>query len=438
MIANQRLSGFPLLIARVAWFSVALVLLVLFAVGIPPEYNAHIVTGTTEFQPELSRLGLSVQFYAIYRTVLDTLVAVVFLSIGAVIFLNKSNDRMVILVSIANMTFGALFVPTLLPLMRIYPILAVPVALMRSAGLGLSLIVLYYLFPDGRFVPRWVRWPAVVWAVLAITWFLFPQFPANLVYLDTWQQNLALSYATFLIAYSTGIAAQFFRFRKVTNPVQRQQTKWVVFGTTTAVLGFVLYHVPLVFFPVFNENGMPRLLHLLIGVPIYHAMILTAPVAIGHSILKFRLWEIDLVINRSLLSGAMSVILGLVYFITVALLGSLLSTLTGQSYTGFVTVISTLAVAGLFNPVRNRLQVAIDRRFYRRKYDTIRTLDSFGAVVRNEVNLDNLANQLIQVVTETMQPSTMTLWLPKAKGKRLAESSTQDSQPAARIKSDQL
>ena len=437
MSTSKQLHGFPLLLARTAWVTMALMILVLFAIGIPPEYNAHIETATAEFQPELAQLRLGVQFYAIYRTVLDSIVAIAFVGIGAIIFFNKSNDWLVILVSIANMTFGTLFVPTLLQIIQTHPTLTVPVGLMRSAGLGLSLIVLYYLFPDGRFVPRWVRWPALVWAVLAITWFLFPQFPANLVYLDSWQQNMTLSYSTFLIAYSSGIASQFIRYRKVANPVQRQQTKWVVFGTTTAFLGFVLYHIPLVFFPVFNENSMPRLIQILVGIPIYHMMILAAPVAIGHSMMKFRLWEIDLVINRSLLSGAMSLILGLVYFVTVAFLGSLLSTLTGQAYPGFVTVISTLAVAGLFNPVRNRLQVAIDRRFYRRKYDTIRTLDSFGNVVRNEVNLDLLTDRLVQVVTETMQPTSMTVWLPKQRVKRIAEVQMLDERQATAVKADQ-
>jgi hypothetical protein len=393
------------------WGTIAALILVLFAIGVPPEYQSHLETARAGLEPELASLGLTDRFYALYRTFLDTFEAVAFLAIGALVFFSKPRDRMTILVSVANMTFGMLFVPTLLTIAKLQPELMLPVGFVRALGLASSLIVLYYLFPDGRFVPRWSRYLGMGWGVLALAWWLEPRVPANLVYLDSWQQNMALSYSLFLVSYSTGIAAQFYRFRRVSNPIQRQQTKFVVFGTTTAFTGFLLYHIPIVFFPVFSEPSMPRLIQVLIGIPAYHLMILMAPATIALSILRYRLWDIDLVINRSLVSGLLSITLGSLYVGVVVAGSTLITAMGGGDNPGLVTVLATLLIAAVFNPVRGRMQKLVDRRFFRRKYDTIRTLNDFSAAIRDEVDLGALSTQLVRVVSATMQPERVSVVL---------------------------
>ena len=136
------------------------------------------------------------------------------------------------------------------------------------------------------------------------------------------------------------------------------------------------------------------------------------PIAVGFAILRYRLYEIDLIINRTLVYGALTTALALVYFGGVATIQAIFRALTGQGEQGqLAVVVSTLLIAALFNPLRRRIQSFIDRRFYRRKYDAAKTLEAFSAKLRDETDLDALSEDLTSVVRETMQPSHVSLWL---------------------------
>jgi hypothetical protein len=136
------------------------------------------------------------------------------------------------------------------------------------------------------------------------------------------------------------------------------------------------------------------------------------PVAIGFAILKYRLYEIDILINRALVYGSLTAMLALVYLGGVATTQAIFRTLTSQeNQPQLAVVISTLAIAALFNPLRRRIQGFIDRRFYRRKYDARKTLEAFSTKLKNETDLESLNNDLVGVVRETMQPEHVSLWL---------------------------
>ncbi len=207
-----------------------------------------------------------------------------------------------------------------------------------------------------------------------------------------------------------------YRYRKVSTPEERQQTKWVVFAFGIFIgslpLSFVLPAIfptlavgtPAGFWWEFVNNGVVSCL-----VP---ALL---PLAIGASILRYRLWDIDLVIRRTLVYGALTATLALVYFGSVLLLQMLSKALTGQQ-SPVVTVISTLLIAALFSPLRQRIQNDIDRRFYRQKYNAEQALVEFANYARNETELSALTERLTLIVQETMQPSTLVIWLQAAAG----------------------
>lgn len=140
------------------------------------------------------------------------------------------------------------------------------------------------------------------------------------------------------------------------------------------------------------------------------------PLSVGFAILRYRLWDIDVIINRTLVYGSLSTLLALIYFGCVFGLQSLFHAITPQAASSpLIIVVSTLAMAALFQPLRHRLQQAIDRRFYRQKYDAAKMLISFSATLRGELDLTQLREQLVEVVQETMQPSHISLWLSQPK-----------------------
>jgi hypothetical protein len=212
------------------------------------------------------------------------------------------------------------------------------------------------------------------------------------------------------------LVAQVYRYRRVSSHVERQQTKWVVFSMVTGLAGFSLV-VLLYFDNVLSIFQLSPRSDLIAGTAL-NIFILLIPLSIAFAILRSRLWDIDIIINRTLVYGTLTGILTLVYVGSILLLQYLLRGIIQQN-NDVAIVISTLVIAALFLPLRRRIQGIIDRRFYRRKYDAARTVTAFSAVVRSEMDLSQLSEQLIAVVQETMQPRFVSLWLrqPEQDGK---------------------
>jgi hypothetical protein len=401
------LPGRWLLIARVAWVVVALLYVGVFISGIPSEF-ARLQTPCTDAVSctaiphlsthkarQLNELGLSVDHFAAYFVAIEVAFTVVSAATGTAIFWRRSDDRMAFLVSLALLTFGAaLPIPLFL--------LSVPVALKVVAEaisfVGAGTVMLFlYLFPNGRFVPRWTRWLG-----LASIGILAPSIFSPYSFLSLWRYPLlnALVGGPLL---SVPILLQVYRYRRVSDAAQRQQTKWVVFGIVTAMGGYCAFILLDVLLP-------SALLASVLGNTAYFVLTLLIPISIAVAVLRYRLYDIDILINRTLVYGSLTAALVALYFVGIVVLQRLFVALTGEKST-LAVVASTLVIAALFTPLRRRIQSFIDRRFYRRKYDARKTLEAFSAQLRDETDLNALSDDLTGVVRETMQPAHVSLWL---------------------------
>ncbi len=283
-----------------------------------------------------------------------------------------------------------------------YPALWFPLHLLEYAG-QVSYSIFFLTFPDGRFVPRWMRWLALVWAMLWVPNVFFPHTPLDL-----------LDGPLFFCFIGSLVLAQVYRYVRVSAPVHRQQTKWVVFAMAVAGGGVVGTMTVGNYVPAIDQSGP---LGQMISTTLLQGFILLIPLSIGVAIVRSGLYEIDVIINRTLVYGSLTAVLVALYFGGIVTLQRVFVALTGQE-SQVAIVASTLAIAALFSPLRRRIQAFIDRRFYRRKYDAAKTLEAFSAKLRDETDLDALSDDLVEVVKETMQPAHVSLWLrPEASPK---------------------
>jgi hypothetical protein len=268
-------------------------------------------------------------------------------------------------------------------------------AVVALVGVG-AILLFMYVFPDGHFVPSWARWLALVSIAVIAPSILFPYSTLSL-----WWHPLLNSLVSGGV-FGTIVLVQLYRYRLVSNFVQRQQTKWVVLGIVAAAVGYCM-------FLVLNLLQVGVLVSLL-GYTTALLLLFLLLVSIVVAVLRYRLYDVDLIINRTLVYGALTAALVALYFVLIVVLQRLFVLLSGQQST-LAVVASTLAIAAMFSTLRRRIQRVVDRRFYRRKYDSGKTLEAFSAKLRNETDLDALSGDLRAVVAETMQPAHVSLWL---------------------------
>jgi hypothetical protein len=394
-----------LFLARVGWLGVVVLALGLFFGSIPEQYHSLINFDDPDLAPgtvraNLEAAGISPGFYAMYLLLLNVPSAMVWAGVGVVIFWRRSDNWMALLTSLCLILFGTFSLndgPKALA--DHYPAVGLPVHLLQLFG-TVSLAFFLFLFPNGRFVPRWARWVILIWIAHEVAYYLFPDSVLNT------DRSFPLLDIVLLSAFTCiALGAQVYRYMRMSNPVEREQSRWVVFGLVAGGLGAVAFNVPIQ--SSIAQFSSPYALVIDAG---FISSMLMIPLTIGVAILHHRLWDIDVIINRTLVYGFLTATLVAGYFGGVVLLQQLFIVITGQKST-LAVVASTLLIAALFDPLRRRIQAFIDKRFYRRKYDIRKTLEAFAAELRDETNLDALSDDLVEVVRETMQPAHVSLWL---------------------------
>jgi hypothetical protein len=267
---------------------------------------------------------------------------------------------------------------------------------------------LMFLFPNGRFVPTWTAWLMPILVLLAV---LISQTGRH-----SMTANIT-GFLGYLLSLSIGIASQVYRYRIVATPQEKLQMKW-------ALASIILYLIFGLSIPVFNFNIVDHsrtpAAHDLVEWMVFFVL-LTVGInlfifALAIAVFRYQLYNIDVIIRRTLVYSIVTAALALVFFGSVVLFQSLFLTMTGEQ-SQLAIVISTLAIAALFTPIRRRAQEIIDRRFYRQKYDTARMLAAFRESLRDNLDLEDLNRDLHSVIQKTLQPSSQMIWFKQSKGR---------------------
>jgi signal transduction histidine kinase len=339
------MPGYWPLLARAAWIVVAVLTVVYYFGTLPLEF-ARLQTVCTHagclLTPtnarELGELGLSVNFFAAYFIAVDIIFTLVWFAVGAVIFWRRSNDRMAFFVALFLVTYGGIGFSGGID--TTFPVWQAVSAFLLFFG-NTSSFLFFYLFPDGRFVPRWTRWLSVVITVIALCLFFFPDTS-----LSNWLNSFR--FVEFIGILATGVVAQFYRYWRVSGPMQRQQTKWVVFGLTTAVVGTLGMDI------AEQVLSPSHVIFFLVGNTIILLCQILIPLTIGIAILRYRLWEINVLINRTLVYGMLTVCVVGLYVLVVGSFGALFQTRGNL----FISLVATGLVAVLTR-LGQRLEVTL-------------------------------------------------------------------------------
>ncbi len=400
-------------IARAAWIIFTVLAVVLFVIGgvfhlqellFVPCTTPDAVCGpwavSSEDMALAQQLGLPVdlmQFAYLTNAIFPKLC---FLAIGLLIFWRKSDDWVAQLLSLMSVGF-------ILEGIQVGGILGFVQAILYASITAIFLL-LPFIFPNGRWVPRWIRWLAVPTIFLGT---MSSSAPVLGIAANS-EIYAVILLVPFVLWFIVAGYAAIYRYVRVSSALERQQTKWVMAGIFGTFAVFIPFAIGSYLFPP-NQPSPGRLAFMfLVYLPIAFLSYLFVPISIAISILRYRLWDIDLLIRRTVTYALVVALLGVVYFGSVILLQQIFVGFIGTN-SEIITVLSTLAIAALFVPLRNRVQDGIDKRFNRKKYDAQQVLQKFSETARDETDIDTLTNELVKVVNETMQPKSVTLWLKR-------------------------
>jgi hypothetical protein len=372
MLRTRQLQGGWLLLARGVWIIFTLLsigILIAAAIGLytgwrkpcsafPLNDRAFCVAE----EQALHQLGLSHDFYAVYFSTAVLVEVLPWILVGILVFSRKSHEPFGLFFSLMLVVSGTVAFDSGITTIVLtnYPTFGVPLDFVQF--IGGELLILWYLYPDGHFAPRWTRWLAMLWVVLTFFVYYFPDSPLNY---ELWPEPLPRG---IVILFAASIVYSLaYRYRRVANRVQRQQIKWI----TLSVSIFALVYISGVFlYPAFAlQPNTSRVLYYLTYQPFFYLSIMLVGVSLGFAILRYRLWDIDFYINRTLVYAAVTVILALIWIISLGLLRFLFEQYSSQPSAWVAAVLSSFEAVALFRPIRDRVEKWINKRFYKDRVD---------------------------------------------------------------------
>jgi hypothetical protein len=410
--ADTRLRGRLLLAARLTWLVVVLSCVVLFILAYPLRLQELAETfGNLSPAQELvlAELGATGERHRILVAALEVLVPAAFLVTALVIFWKRSEDWVAMLVSAAMVTYVVWITPPLDALQTAQPFWRMPGDLLQALGMALG-VTFFYVFPDGRFIPGWTRILVGVQVVWVLMWVLAPGSPPNL--LSEPFNVPVLSFVLSMSWWTTGLIAQWYRYVRVATPIQRQQTKWILFGLAAGVGGYLVFGYDRFTMPLLSESRTAGIVYDLVGVPIFLVVMLLIPLSFALSILRYRLWEIDTLINRALVYGGLTALLGGLYTASITLSQRAFMALTGERSDAAI-VLTTLIVASAFTPLRAALQSVADK-YVKQPPDPRKNLLGFGeqlGAVLDMLEVEPLARRILDEAVRAFNASCGAVYL---------------------------
>lgn len=417
MLKGRRLS-----VVRAVCVALGLLAIALFVAGLPAFYDDFRTLSVfdeatrNEIRANLVHLGLSVDFYAGYYVGLSIAFAATCIALAIVIYRHSSEEPIALFVGLALVLLGTTFSGSNEAVGVMHPILTWTTDLLDMLSIA-AVFIFFYLFPDGRFIPRWTR-PA---AALLVAWAVMGSlFSSSFIDSEAWPEMLYMS--VMLGCLCTGLVAQVYRYRYVSSPMERQQAKWVVFGFAVALGGFL----GLISIDALAQELQPgTLADFVIAAAIYGLMLLI-PLSIGMAILRYRLWDINLVINRTLVYGTLTASVAGIYVLVVGGLGTLMQSRDNL----VVSLLAAGLVAVLFAPLRDRLQRGVNRLMYGERDEPYKVLSGLGERIESAPEPDAVLPNIAQTVAQALRLPHVAIRL-KQNGEGLIEAARYGNKPAA-------
>jgi signal transduction histidine kinase len=382
----------------VAWLLTALVLSVLLLVAIPPRFAELAVPCTqppceaARLSPQghfiLRQLGFPPAAYAAYSLATEVLVSLAFVAISALIIRRQSANRFALFAAFMLILFGIGVSETVNVLGLASPTIRSILRLLNAAGF-VMFFVAWYLFPDGRLYPSWTKFLVPLWIALEVPW----AFP-DLIHLPPW---LAIPLTLGLIA--SCLLAQLVRYRHPSTPAQRQQTKWVLFGLLLTVSGFVAYGLLPIVLPGLVEPGVREVVYYGFGRTVVGASLLMLPLTLGIAIWRYRLWDIDLILNRTAVYFVLVSAIIAIYALIVGSLGALFQTRGNW----FISLVAAGAVTILFQPLRLRIQRVVNRMMFGDRDEPVTVLTRLARTLEDTGVPGQLLSNIERTITQALR-----------------------------------